>query len=163
METPIGSGGGETSGRAVDGGQSRGLAQPVADIWSRAEDLVDELVRGYRRSSESEEDRMDIESLFAQTAAGDVKGVRNQLEPSSFLLHVRNPDSEAWDEGTLLHAAAKHGHLEIVKRLVEMGAEVYSNPMSTYPPRNRLGGWKTASLGQRARTCDGRGAPRSRS
>ena len=106
METPIGSGGGETRGRAVDGGQSRGLAQPVADIGSRAEDLVDELVRGYRRSSESEEDRRDIESLFAQTAAGDVKGARSQLEPSSFLLHVRNPDSEAWDEGTLLRSTA---------------------------------------------------------
>jgi ankyrin repeat protein len=46
---------------------------------------------------------------------------------------VRNPDDEAWEELTPLHGAARHGHLELVKLLVERGAEVYSNPQATYP------------------------------
>jgi hypothetical protein len=40
------------------------------------------------------------------------------LDEHPFLLHVRNPDMEDWDEGALLHCAAKHGHLAIVQTLV---------------------------------------------
>ena len=46
---------------------------------------------------------------------------------------MRNPDDEAWEELTPLNGAARHGHLELVKLLVERGAEVYSNPQATYP------------------------------
>ncbi|MEE2752405.1 MAG: ankyrin repeat domain-containing protein [Candidatus Latescibacterota bacterium] len=77
---------------------------------------------------------MDIESLFVQTVEGDLESVRQQLDATPFLLHTRNSDADAWDQQTLMHAASKHGHLEIVKLFVERGAEVYSNPMSTYPP-----------------------------
>ncbi len=77
---------------------------------------------------------MDIANLFAQTAAGDTAVVASLLEENPSLLHVRNADADAWDEGTLLHCAAKHGQLDLVRHLVERGAEVYSNPMSSYPP-----------------------------
>ena len=77
---------------------------------------------------------MKIEALFAQTVAGGLDSVRDELDASPFLVHVRNPNTDAWDESTLLHAAAKHGHLEIVKFLVDHNAEVYSNPMASYPP-----------------------------
>ena len=65
---------------------------------------------------------MDIESLFAQTVEGDLESVRQQLDATPFLLPARNSDADAWDQQTLLHAASKHGHLEIVKLLVERGA-----------------------------------------
>lgn len=77
---------------------------------------------------------MEIGSLFAQIVAADLEAVRKQLDAAPFLVHVRNPDADAWDELTPLHAAAKHGQLEIARLLVERGAEVYSNPMATYPP-----------------------------
>jgi ankyrin repeat protein len=69
-----------------------------------------------------------------QITDGDLEGVRTQLDATTFLVHVRNPDTEAWDQSTPLHTAAKQGHLEMSRFLVERGAEVYSNPMSTYPP-----------------------------
>ena len=56
------------------------------------------------------------------------------MDESAFLIHARNPDSEAWQELSPLHCAAKHGHLAIARLLVERGAEVYSNPLATYPP-----------------------------
>lgn len=77
---------------------------------------------------------MDTATLFSHAAAGNEQDLRSRLDEHPFLVHVRNPDAEAWDEGTLLHCAAKHGHLAIVRMLVERGAEVYSNPMSSYPP-----------------------------
>jgi len=76
---------------------------------------------------------MDIQEFFSDVAMGDQNAVRQQLDDAPFLLHVRNPDTEAWQELTPLHSAAKHGQLEVVKLLVERGAEVYSNPLSTYP------------------------------
>ena len=51
---------------------------------------------------------MDIESLFAQIAAGDLQAVRTQIEAADHLTHVRNLEVDAWDELTPLHAAAKH-------------------------------------------------------
>ena len=58
---------------------------------------------------------------------------RTDLDRDPFLLHVRNP-KPSWDERSLLHCAAKHGHLDIVRLLVDRRAEVYSNPTSSYPP-----------------------------
>ena len=75
---------------------------------------------------------MDIATLFSHTTAGNEQELRTLLD--DFLLHAHNPDASAWDEFSLLHCAAKHGHLDIVRLLVERGAEVYSNPMSSYPP-----------------------------
>ena len=42
-------------------------------------------------------------------------------------------DSKVWDELTPIHCAAKYGHLEMVRWLVEHGSEVYSNPFRSYP------------------------------
>lgn len=77
---------------------------------------------------------MELTTYFTQLTSGDLSGVTSQLEADPFLANVRNPDGDAWDESTPLHAAAKHGHLAIVKLLVEAGAEVYTNPMASYPP-----------------------------
>lgn len=76
---------------------------------------------------------MDIQAFFAKIAAGDLDAVKQQLDEAPFLLHVRHPDQEAWQELSPLHSAAKHGQLEIAKLLVARGAEVYSNPLATYP------------------------------
>jgi hypothetical protein len=54
---------------------------------------------------------MEIEALFSSIAAGDLGAVRGQLNDAPFLLHVRNPDKEAWQELSPLHCAAKHGQL----------------------------------------------------
>lgn len=76
---------------------------------------------------------MDVQAFFASIAAGDLAAVGPLLDEHPFLLHVRNPNEEAWEELTPLHGAARHGHLDLVKLLVERGAEVYSNPQATYP------------------------------
>ena len=72
--------------------------------------------------------------LFIHTKAGDLSAVRQWLDEHDYLIHARNPDADAWDEQSLLHTAAKYGHLTVVELLVERGAEVYSNPMASYPP-----------------------------
>ncbi|MDA0746399.1 MAG: ankyrin repeat domain-containing protein [bacterium] len=76
---------------------------------------------------------MDIQAFFSSIATGDLEAVRQQLEDAPFLLHVHHPDKEAWQELSPLHCAAKHGQLEIARFLIERGAEVYSNPLATYP------------------------------
>lgn len=77
---------------------------------------------------------MDIAGLFNQTVNGDLEGVSAQLDDSPFLVHVKNPDADAWNESTLMHTAAKHGRRDVVKLLIDRGAEVYSHPFCTYPP-----------------------------
>ena len=77
---------------------------------------------------------MDVQTFFSTIATGDLEALRQSLDESPFLVHVRNPDEEDWQALSPLHSAAKHGHLDIVKLFVERGAEVYSNPLATYPP-----------------------------
>ena len=77
---------------------------------------------------------MDLQSLYPAIEQGDISEVTQLLDKCPDLIHVKNKDREKWDEFTALHCAAKHGHLEIVKFLVERGAEVYSNPLASYPP-----------------------------
>jgi ankyrin repeat protein len=48
-------------------------------------------------------------------------------------LRSRGETSREWDERTPIHAAAKHGHLELVKELVAREATVYSHPLASYP------------------------------
>lgn len=76
---------------------------------------------------------MDLEALFRTAKEGNAGSVVSQIDAASYLVHVRNPDTDAWDQSTLLHTASKHGHLDLVKQLVDLGAEVYSNPMASYP------------------------------
>ena len=77
---------------------------------------------------------MNIHETFEAVRAGDLETVRALLDAHPFLIHVHNPDPEANREGWPLLSAVHHGHLEIVKLLVERGAEVYSNPVASYPP-----------------------------
>ena len=77
---------------------------------------------------------MDLQSLYPAIEQGDISEVARLLDECPDLIHVKNKDKEKWDEFTALHCAAKHGHLEIVRFLVERGAEVYSHPLASYPP-----------------------------
>ena len=77
---------------------------------------------------------MYLQSLYSAIEQNDVSEATRFLDECPDLIHVRNRDKEKWDEFTALHCAAKHGHLEIVRLLVERGAEVYSNPLASYPP-----------------------------
>jgi ankyrin repeat protein len=77
---------------------------------------------------------MEISAFYNCVVKGDVKAAGKALSDCPWLIDVRNPQEDAWDEGWPLHCAAKHGHLSIVRLLVERGAEVYSNPMASYPP-----------------------------
>ena len=66
--------------------------------------------------------------------SGDLGKVRGAVKANPDLPHTCDPSDDWWEERTAMHSAARHGHLEIVKFLVECGAEVYSHPMCTYPP-----------------------------
>lgn len=77
---------------------------------------------------------MSLQNLKQLIRAGDLEAVRRAVDENAELLHTHDPDPDQWDERTALHCAARYAHLEIVKLLVERGAEVYSNPMNTYPP-----------------------------
>jgi ankyrin repeat protein len=77
---------------------------------------------------------MDLQCLFRSVDAGDIADVTQQLDRHPDLIHVRNADATKWDELTALHSAAKRGRLDLVKLLIERGAEVYSNPAASYPP-----------------------------
>jgi len=80
---------------------------------------------------------MDNAALFAALRAGDLELVRPYFETSPEHVDVRNlqasDSNEQWNEMTPIHVAAKHGHLDLVKYLVERGATVYSNPLASYP------------------------------
>lgn len=66
--------------------------------------------------------------------AGDLPAVTAAIDAAPQLLHCSDPADDHWNERTAMHCAALHGKLNIIKLLVERGAEVYSNPMNTYPP-----------------------------
>lgn len=76
---------------------------------------------------------MKPSDFYTAIAAGDTATVRRALADSPWLIDVRNPEENAWDERWPLHCAAKHGQLPMIKLLIEQGAEVYSNPLATYP------------------------------
>lgn len=77
---------------------------------------------------------MKYSELRELIRAGDLDAVKSAVEANSELLHTRDPNGDLWEEQTALHCASRYAHLEIVKFLVSKGAEVYSNPMNTYPP-----------------------------
>lgn len=81
---------------------------------------------------------MDNIALFNAIREGDLAVVKPFFEANPESIDIRNllaidSDTSAWNELTPLHTAAKYGHLDLVKWLIEHGAEVYSNPMATYP------------------------------
>jgi ankyrin repeat protein len=75
---------------------------------------------------------MTTHVIFTHILAGDIEAVRKLLDGDPGLVHVRDGDPD--DDWTTLQFAAAKGQLPICKLLVERGAEVYTNPMSTYPP-----------------------------
>lgn len=77
---------------------------------------------------------MNYTELRQLIREGDLAGVKAAIEQNPDLLHTHDPRGELWEERTALHCASRYAHLDIVKYLVEQGAEVYSNPMNTYPP-----------------------------
>lgn len=77
---------------------------------------------------------MNLRGLKELIRAGELDAVRAAVDADPDLVQTRDPDPDQWDEKTALHCAARHAQLEIVKLLVERGAEVYSNPMNSYPP-----------------------------
>lgn len=72
----------------------------------------------------------DFKEIIRQ---GDSQRVVECLEQQPDLLHFQDLEPEHWEERTALHSAARHGHLDLVKLLVERGAEVYSHPCNSYP------------------------------
>jgi serine/threonine-protein phosphatase 6 regulatory ankyrin repeat subunit B len=79
-------------------------------------------------------------SLFATVESGDIDSLRRHLEDDPGLVHARLVLRE--EDGTprhgrecptLLQVAAKAGHLEIVKLLIERGADIYESAEWGYP------------------------------
>jgi uncharacterized protein len=77
---------------------------------------------------------MDTQGIFQRIREGDAPGVESLLDEHPFLVHVENTEEEAWRERKVMNCAAHNGQLDIVKLLVERGAEVYSHPFANYPP-----------------------------
>jgi ankyrin repeat protein len=75
----------------------------------------------------------DVHAIFAAILGGEPEVMRGLLEKDGGLVHARHPDPEFQGWTPLQFAAAK-GQLAACKYLVERGAEVYTNPMNTYPP-----------------------------
>ena len=73
------------------------------------------------------------QAIFPAIEAGDLDMVRRLLDEDPGLVHVRHADPQVHHWTPLQFAAAK-GQLGACRLLVERGAEVYTNPMNTYPP-----------------------------
>jgi ankyrin repeat protein len=71
--------------------------------------------------------------IFPAIESGDLDGIRRLLDEDPGLVHVRHADAELHHWTALQFAAAK-GQLAACRLLVDRGAEVYTNPMNTYPP-----------------------------
>ena len=75
---------------------------------------------------------MSTATIFPYILAGDIEAIRSLLDADPGLVHAREGHLD--DDWTTLQCAAANGQLPICKLLVERGAEVYTNPVSTYPP-----------------------------
>lgn len=73
------------------------------------------------------------QTIFDGVAAEDIGAISKLLDDDPSLVHSRHADPQmhGW---TPLQLAASKGLLDICRLLVDRGAEVYTNPMSTYPP-----------------------------
>jgi ankyrin repeat protein len=74
-----------------------------------------------------------IHTIFLAIEAADIEALRPLLDADPGLVHVRHADPELHHFTPLQFAAAK-GQIAVCRLLVERGAEVYTNPMNTYPP-----------------------------
>ena len=73
------------------------------------------------------------QKIFPAVEAGDLDAIRRLLDDDPGLVHVRHADRELHHWTPLQFAAAKR-QLGACRLLVDRGAEVYTNPMNTYPP-----------------------------
>src|SRR4051794_24134062 len=73
------------------------------------------------------------QTIFPVIEAGDIEALVRLLETDPGLVNVRQGDPQGLHFTPLQFAAAK-GHLAACRLLVERSAEVYTNPMNTYPP-----------------------------
>lgn len=73
--------------------------------------------------------------LYAAIRKGDLETVKTHMTEFPEQVNLRNVHAhgDQWDEITPIHCAAKFGHLDIVRCLVDLGSEVYSHPLNTYP------------------------------
>ncbi len=73
------------------------------------------------------------QTIFSVIEAGDIETLRRLLDADPGLVDVRQSDPKGLHFTPLQFAAAK-GCLAACRLLVDRGAEVYTNPMNTYPP-----------------------------
>ncbi|MDA0346976.1 MAG: DUF1961 family protein [Verrucomicrobia bacterium] len=73
------------------------------------------------------------EAIFKTIDQKDTSDLEAILEQDPGLVHARHPNPDLYHWTTLQYAAAK-GNLAACRLLVDYGAEVYTNPMNTYPP-----------------------------
>jgi ankyrin repeat protein len=73
------------------------------------------------------------QAIFGHIERQDLEAMGRLLDSDPMLANTRHadPDRHHW---TALQFAAAGGHLDACRLLVERGAEVYTNPMNTYPP-----------------------------
>lgn len=73
------------------------------------------------------------QAIFSLIERGDTEGIVGLLDADPMLVHARHADPDVY-HWTTLQFAASEGQLAVCRLLVERGAEVYTNPMNTYPP-----------------------------
>lgn len=76
---------------------------------------------------------MQTQALFPLILTGNLEAIGHLLDEDPGLVHCRHADPQFY-QWTPLQFAAAEGQLDACKLLVERGAEVYTNPMNTYPP-----------------------------
>jgi len=73
------------------------------------------------------------QTIFAAVIADDLPAINKLLDADPMLVHARFAN-EPTKQFTPLQMAASKGLLDVCRLLVDRGAEVYTNPMNTYPP-----------------------------
>ena len=73
------------------------------------------------------------EAIFKAIDRDDTSDLETMLKQDPGLVHARHPNPDLYHWTTLQFAAVR-GRLAACRLLVEKGAEVYTNPMNTYPP-----------------------------
>ncbi len=78
-------------------------------------------------------DATTTQDILDDIERGDINALRARLDADPMLIYARYtaPDK---DPLTALQIAARAGQVEACRLFVERGADVYTNPMNTYPP-----------------------------
>ena len=100
------------------------LANPTAKLAEAQLDVAREQGFPSWRALKAEYDRRQAPlraAFFKASATGDLAAVRSLLQQHPFLVHERDRD----DNATALHLAAANGHLEVVRALLDAGADVH--------------------------------------